>query len=97
MLEGMLWGGLIGVFLVIWFISKLVTSASDEKKANRENAPEILDDVFNGDPVVSYEAGFTGLDQATVIKGGIERGYELHSQHTTNRSYGVEMLTFKKV
>jgi len=51
-----------------------------------EGASELLDGLFNGRPVVTYQSTTRTLRPATVIEGAGERGYELISN--TAMPYG---------
>lgn len=84
-------GGIAGIVLAFWFAAK----ASKKKDEAKANAPELLDQLFNGDAVVTYTAGFAALDVSDVIKGAIERGYVLAHQGEKN-SYGMVELVFTK-
>lgn len=92
LLLGTLCIGLVGgLVLAVFFVS----SAGKKQKQKQADAPAILDALFDGSPVVTYSSGFASLTAAEVIKGALERGYELVSQGAAN-SYGMQDLVFKK-
>ena len=63
-------GGIAGSVLAFWFAAK----ASKKKDEARANAPALLDQLFNGDAVVTYTAGFAALDETGVHAGALELG-----------------------
>lgn len=95
-MEGFVIGSVAGLTLVIWAISWFVRTASRQASEAKENAPQVLDGVFNGDSLVTYTSGFAALDYEAVIMGAVERGYDLVSQGGRN-GYGMEKLIFRKV
>lgn len=95
-MEGFVIGSLIGLALVVWAVSWFIKTAAAESRDTKANAPQVLDDVFNGDPMVTYTSGGVSLDYEAVIVGAVDRGYDLVSQGGRN-SYGMESLVFRKV
>lgn len=64
---------------------------SSEAKT-REQAPQILDDLFDGSPTVTYRTHLRALPYEVIVLGGEDRGYTL-SHETDER--GVKVLIFK--
>lgn len=94
-MEWLFIGALGGVSLVLWLISRFTKAATEQRSKNASNAAEIFDRTFNGDAVVSCDSGFTDLPYDVVVKGAVERGYDLYSEGPRN-SYGMQKLIFKK-
>jgi len=89
--EILLIGLILGVGAAIWF----ARAASKANKKSETDAPKLLDELFNGEAVVTYESGFAAMNFDTVVKGALERGYDLHSKGDRN-SYGMQKLVFTK-
>ena len=70
--------GLVAVPLgVVW----LGREAKKTTEKAREDAPNLLDGIFTGEPTVVHEASnLAGLSVKELVAGGAERGYRLTSQ-----------------
>lgn len=68
--------------------------ASSKEQRTKDQAPQILDDLFNGQPNATYRTYIGGLPFETVVLGAEDRGYKL-THDTDDR--GVKVLIFKLV
>lgn len=86
----MLIAGVIGgAALFMW-----LKQSADKDRAERERAPEILDEMFDGTPQVVYRTGVVAIPPTEVVAGAAERGYRL-DQDVSDLS--GRLMTFLKI
>ncbi len=92
---GLLIGLLIGGVIFFFAVFAVFSSAVDRKAAKaKAQAPQIMDELFAGEPKVAYKIHLTSLPLETVIMGAEERGYRL--QHQGPDENGIQTLIFEK-
>lgn len=78
---GLLCLGVVGVgifgLIMAGGISSGTTKARAEGEALAKNKDSVLDELFDGKPVISYQSTLRTLSVPIVTEGAIERGYEL--------------------
>jgi len=92
MLIGLVLGGLV----VVVVIGVAVSRDRSERRWQRENPDAHLDQIFNGEDVVSINVGpLSTLTHAQVVVGAESRGYALFHQGGADQ-YGLQELVFRK-
>lgn len=78
---------LVGGGLVIAVFAGVFKVENDQNKA--EASPDrLLDETFNGDPVVTFNTHMRTLKYETVVAGARARGYKVSSQALNQYGYG---------
>lgn len=68
----------VGAGVAGWLAVSLAAAESKGRAKAADNADEILDATFDGSATVTYDSRvYNHLNAATVVRGGIARGYTL--------------------
>ena len=85
-----------GVMLFPFLVGGVALMARNGEKNAKANAPDILDDSFDGRDDVVFKISMASLPFEDVVIGAKERGYRLASQSSDDR-WGGKTLVFERI
>lgn len=96
MADVLILSAILGFAVPIWYFRRAARQDREMGHARRANPAEILDEVFDGEQVVTFTTHRNTLTFETVVKGASERGYELTSQANVDQYGTVRDLVFTR-
>ena len=82
----------LAVFGLLGFL--LLGTVNRGQRKAEQNAEAILDEAFDGSPMVTFKINMQSVKYETVIVGANARGYTL--SHQAENQYGPHTLIFEK-